>query len=38
MTRPLGPSINNQGVRTLSGHPRIENGHKPDENQVSNTS
>lgn len=23
---------------TLSGHPRIENGHKADENQVSKTS
>jgi hypothetical protein len=38
MTRPLDPSTNDQDVYTLSGHPRIENGHKPDENQVSKTS
>ena len=38
MTRSLGAPINDQGVNTLSGHPSIENGHRPDENQVSKTS
>jgi len=26
------------GIRTLSGHPKIENGKRAEENQVSNTS
>lgn len=38
MTQPLGVSMNERDVNTLSGHPRIENGHRPDENQVSRTS
>jgi hypothetical protein len=38
MKRWSGPSIDGQVINTLSGHPRIENGHKADENQVSKTS
>lgn len=38
MTRPLGTPINEQEINTLSGHPSVENGHSPDENQVSKTS
>jgi len=38
MTPPLDVSINERDVNTFSGHPRIENGHNPDENQVSRTS
>lgn len=38
MTGQLGAPTNERGVNALSGHPRIENGHRPDENQVSKTS